>query len=215
MADEAGTPQPPPPEDPQAAAAPPVPPVDSFKERKWLPTILVFLITSGITLGGYFVAAALEDIDEQASVVVGPLTIHPPDGWEVVQQLTSPVEGVQLTNGAGYANVFFGSFQGDSAGLYQEYMTLLAASASEGRDVEQFRYRLEPEPFSGPSGIQGARGFYIGSFEGLSAPIEGEVFAFVDAAGAGIVFDGYAAEGQYPAVADDIRELVSDWELTA
>ncbi|HEX9823785.1 MAG TPA: hypothetical protein VGB51_05245 [Actinomycetota bacterium] len=222
MADEAGTPPPPPspaegapPPPPAEGTPPPTPPpaADTFKERKWIPVIVLFLVTTGITLGGFFVAGALEDVDEQSSVTIGPVTIHPPGGWEVAEQLTQPVEGVRLANGSGYADVFAGSFGGDAAGLYQEYMNILAGSASQGRDAQQFRYTLEPEPFTGPSGIQGVRGFYIGSFDGLSAPIEGEVFGFVGPAGEGIIFDGWASENQYPSVADDVREMVSTSEL--
>ena len=216
MADEPAPPPPSPAEGaPAVPATPPPPPPDTFKERKWIPVFVLIVVTGFMTLGGFFVAAALEDVDEQAAVSVGPLTVHPPGGWEVAENLTEPVTGVRLTNGSGYLDAFAGSFGGDSAALYQEYMNILAGSAMQGadRDSQQFRYTIEPEPFVGPSGVQGVRGFYIGSFDGLSAPIEGEVFAFVSPAGDGIVFDGWASENQYPAIAEDVRAMVSTSEL--
>jgi hypothetical protein len=217
MADEGTAPPPPPAEGaPAAPATPPAPPppADTYKERKWIPVLVLFVVTSFMTLGGYFVAASMEDVQEQSTVnIAGTLVVHPPDGWEVAENLTQPVTGVRMANGSGYADIFAGSFGGDSAGLYQEYMNILSESASVDREAQQFRYTLQPEPFVGPSGIEGVRGFYIGSFDGLSAPIEGEVFAFVSARGDGIIFDGWASENQYPAVADDVREMVSTAEL--
>ena len=205
------TPAPPPPPPPETAPAPPV-----YKERKWIPTIAILVIAAVFTMGGYIVAGALERTEDVAPIAIGPLTVFPPDGWEAVEELTAPTTGLRLAYGSGFVDIFVGGYDGDPLGLYEFYIAFLAESAAPDpdREAKQFRYQPQPDQVTGLSGTQGVRGFYIGTYEGLSAPIEGEVFAFTTG-GLGIVFDGWGSEGQYSSVAEDVRQMVETGEVAS
>jgi hypothetical protein len=59
-----------------------------------------------------------------------------------------------------------------------------------------------------PSGHPAAYFAYLGSFEGVNTPLEGEAAAVVAPSGTAVVIDGWAPEGQFVSVQQDVRATV-------
>jgi hypothetical protein len=56
------------------------------------------------------------------------------------------------------------------------------------------------------SGVQQA---YIGTFQGVSFPLEGDVTVFVGGSGTGLVIDGWSGEGQYVQFQNEVHEMAA------
>jgi hypothetical protein len=54
----------------------------------------------------------------------------------------------------------------------------------------------------------------MGTFEGVSAPLEGEVASVVGPSGSALILDGWAPEGQFIAARDDVRGTVLSAEVS-
>jgi hypothetical protein len=81
-------------------------------------------------------------------------------------------------------------------------------------DSTQLRYSEVLDPMATDQGLQGVRGYYLGTFTGVAAPIEGEVSAIIGPEGMGVVVDGWAPEGQLTRWIEEIRQMVRSAEVT-
>jgi hypothetical protein len=199
------------PEQPVAAA--PQPPV--ARERKWLPTLGVFVVIAAVSLGGLFAAGEADEtlaesdagVDPGAEegppvVVAGTVSITPLEGWEVAERFQDP-EGIRLTQGTATLDGLGFSFQGSPEQLFDEYVAnVLRPQASQLRTAEQV------EIVHLDAGFTAVRGFYFGVFGERNASIEGEVTTTLVPGGTGIVFDGWAETGSYQLVRDEVNHMV-------
>jgi hypothetical protein len=198
-------PSPPPP-------APPPPP--GPRESKWLSTIGVLAVTLFVAFGGYAVAgepsAAGDDItgnqgEPGEPIPLGPITIRPAPGWGVAEQIPDPPQ-LLLTNGTAQ---LYASVQGEAASaeaLLDAYIQAMSEdalqlSASPARGVEL------------PSEQPGVLSSYVGTFEGVASPLEGEVLALISPSGTPVLFDGWAPEGLWVGARDEVRTMISSAEI--
>jgi hypothetical protein len=176
--------------------------------------IVVFLVLLFVTLGGFlFVPSGINAVgdstDPDVPIEVSPgVFVTPLQGWEVGETVAgTPQHVLRLVKGNGILDVFSISFSGTATDLYLAYVNeILSVGAT------QLQFQEEPEPIQLPSGLLAARGGYSGTFEGVSAPIEGEVTGVLTAIGEGLAFDGWAQQGQYGFVADEVRQMVDTTE---
>jgi hypothetical protein len=99
--------------------------------------------------------------------------------------------------------VFAGPVAGDAAALARSYVAgSLEAGATGPLTVSP---DLRAVQLGG--GVTGARLSYVGVFDQSGVPIEGEVTAVIAPSGAGIVFDGWAPQGQLQFVLDDVHAM--------
>jgi hypothetical protein len=204
----------------QPAAQPPgpprpaPPPAPGPRESKWLPTLGVLVVTLFVAFGGYVVAgdpsAAGEDItgdqgEPGAPIPLGPVTIRPLPGWGVAEQIPDPPQ-LLLTNGTAQ---LFASIQGEVASaeaLLDSYIQAMSEdalqlSASPARQVEL------------PSGQAAVLSAYVGTFEGVASPLEGEVLALISPSGTPVLFDGWAPEGLWVGARGEVRTMVGSAEI--
>ena len=199
------------PEQPVAAVSPPPAP----KERKWLPTLGVFVVLAVVSVGGLFAVGAAEDtltdgdsgVDRGAAArppieVVGTVSITPLEGWEAADRFDDP-PGVRLTTGTATLDALGFSFQGSPEELFRAYIAdVLTHQASQIQAAEQ----LEVVHLN--VGFTAVRGFYFGVFGERNASIEGELTTLLVPDGTGIVFDGWAETGSYQWVRDEVNAMV-------
>lgn len=177
--------------------------------------LAVILIQGFVSLGWLFFAAGAAPGITQGDQTTGPsillaggVSIAPIQGWQQ-EELPSENAGVRLTNGSGFLDAFFFSGGGSLEDLLNHYVDtqlLPAASSLQTSPVA--------EPLLvGPS-ISAVRATYIGTFNGVQFPIEGELTALVAPDGSGIVFDGWAQEGNLGYVLEDIRAMIQALEVS-
>jgi hypothetical protein len=201
-------PVPPPPPPPPAPAPRP-------KEAKWIPPIVVLAVLAFVVFGGFLFAGEPGTAGEELTdggepgepVQVAPeVTLFPPSGWSVQKRYQDP-PGVRLIAGAGNLLVLVQGGGGDPQALLDDYVSQILEPDSSQLSVSEAR----PVPL--PSGLPALRLAYLGLFEGIEAPLEGEVTVVV-ASGNAVAFDGWAPEGQYPAVRRDVRTMVETAEVS-
>jgi hypothetical protein len=187
--------------------------------RRWLPTGLVALVLSVTVLGGFVVAAALPEPEVQAVALGGVVTVHPLPGWEVVHRsgVTVPVpsggvasgEFAQLTRGSGALDVValpaIGGGALELADLYAgEVLSRQLERLSVSNRVEEILLR---------NGLRAVRFGYIGSEPQSGSPVEGSVTVVVSPVGNGVVFDGWAFQGQLELIVEELTAMVDGAEI--
>lgn len=145
--------------------------------------------------------------------VVPGVTIAAVEGWEVVDRYTQPVEGgeadaVRLSSGAASLDVLSGSYSGSPDDLFLLYVEQVLSP-----HAEQIQVSEQLETFTTDQGHRGARGFYLGVFLEVQAPIEGEVSAVVTPDGLGVITDGWTTEGQLARAIDATRAMTASLEV--
>jgi hypothetical protein len=195
------------------AAPPPPPPAP--RESRWLSAGGALLVILFVALGGFLVAgdprAAEQEITGDggvpgAPVFVGPVSIRPAPGWTVAEQIPDPPQ-LRLTSGASQLYVVIPPSQNSAEGQLQAYVDEVLAPQAGQLSVSPIR------AVELPSGQPAALISYLGSFEGVQAPLEGEVLALVSPASTPVVFDGWAPEGLWVASRDDVRTMVGAAEV--
>ena len=174
------------------------------QERRWTPAGAVALVVLVVVVGGYVAAAALAGPSGAPHTVGGVVTIRPARMWQLAG--ASGAAAARFTRGSGTLDVFTGPAPDDVRALAQTYV--------EG-SLDPHSSRLTVTPPTewqavSLGGLTGIRLGYIGVFDQSRVPIEGEVTAAVTAAGAGVVFDGWAPQGQLRFVLGDLRDMVSE-----
>jgi hypothetical protein len=192
----------------------------ALKERKWLPTLGVFIVLAVVSLGGLFaVGAAEETLGENAPrtepgtdarrpvVVAGGVSVTPVEGWEEAQRFEDP-EGVRLTKGTATLDAAGFPFEGSPEDLFQEYVeNVLTPQASQVQTTDQL------EIVHLDVGFTAVRGFYFGVFGDRNASIEGELTTLLVPGGTGVVFDGWAEAGSYRLVRDEVDQMVQGLQV--
>lgn len=197
------------PQPPVAAAAPSV---VSFKQRKWLPTLAVFVVIVAVTLGGFFATGdALKDIEEVGESAPPPAgtpgieiapgaQLVPAEGW--VQVDPPDAYTLRLTKGGGYLDVLPYDSAPDAEAMLDHYVT-------NGLEVQLSQLQTSPILLFESGGLSGLRISYVGLSQSQSPAVEGEVTAIVLPEGRGVVFDGWSPQGLLGFVLGDIHQMIS------
>ena len=196
-------------------AAPPAPlpvPVVVKRPPRWLPLIGLLAVIGFVTFGGFLFpstdAGSLlsgEGVGGNPVPVAGGVTIEPAEGWGVADSVEDP-PGILLNGGSGWLLVGVPAGTGTLQELLQFYVSnylepeasQLQVGAPEGVALQQGTGLTAP---------------YIGVFEGVATPIEGEVIAVIGASGTGVILDGWAPQGTYGGVKDDVRAMAQSLVL--
>ena len=177
--------------------------------RRWLPTGLVALVMSVTVLGGFVVAGTLPVPNVRSVALGGVVTVHPLPGWEVAhrEQVSLPSasggiipgEFAQLTRGNGALDLLA------LADLYAgEVLSHQLERLSVTHRVEQILLR---------SGLEAVRFGYIGSEPQSGSPVEGSVIVTVSPAGNGVIFDGWAFQGQLELIVEELTAMIDEAEV--
>jgi hypothetical protein len=197
------------------APLPPPAPAPRQKEAKWIPPIAVLAVLAFVVFGGFLFAGGPGAAGEEPTDggepggpvhVAAGVTLFPPSGWSVQERFQDP-PGVRLVAGAGNMLVLVKGGGGEPRALLDDYVTQILEPDSSQLSVS------EAWPVSLPSEFPALRLAYLGVFEGVEAPLEGEVTVVV-ASGTAVAFDGWAPEGQYIAVRGDVRTMVETAEVS-
>ena len=194
---------------------PPSPPPPARQESRWLPAIgalavILFVSVGGFLLAGEPTAAGQELTGDRgtpgAPVSVGPVSVRPAPGWTVAEQIPDPPQ-LRLNGGAAQLYVVVPPAQGRAEELLHGYVDQALAPQARQLSVSDVR------PVELPSGQPASLLSYVGSFEGVASPLEGEVLALVSPAGTPVVFDGWAPEGLWVAVREEVRTMIATAEI--
>jgi hypothetical protein len=165
-----------------------------------------------VTFGGFFFSGSPTDTAFAGDVEVGSavevaqgVTIKPVTGWEVVGPIGDPADilrGVVLQGGSGRLLVGVPAGSGTPEELAAYYVTNYLEPQASQLSVGN------PEPVSLPAG-PAVSVSYVGAFEGAATPIEGEVIAIVSPTGTGVALDGWASQGAYGAVQEQVAAMAA------
>ena len=188
--------------------------------RRWLPTGLVALVMSVTVLGGFVVAGTLPEPEVRAVALGGVVTVHPLPGWEVVHReaVTIPTpsgatlsgEFAQLTRGSGALDLI--AIPGVGGGALE--LADLYASEVLSRQLERLSVSDRVQEILLRNGLQAVRFGYIGSEPQSGSPVEGSVTVVVSSAGNGVVFDGWAFQGQLELIVEELTAMIDAAEIT-
>jgi hypothetical protein len=176
------------------------------RERALLPTVALVAILGAVVFGGYVVSDAIAPPGGGPVDVGAIVRVQPPPGWAVARRSTDPAS-VRLTRGNGTLDVLAGSFSGSPEDLLRVYVTRNLEPQAQQLSVSR------PEPVRLASGPPGLRVSYVGTFNGVATPIEGELTAVVSSSGNGVIFDGWAPSGLLRSVLGDIQAMVDGAEV--
>ena len=187
--------------------------------RRWIPAGLVALVMSVTVLGGFVVAETLPEPDVQAIALGGVVTIHTLPGWEVVhrEQVSLPSasggilsgEFAQLTRGSGALDLLaLPEVGGDALELADRY-----AAEVLSHQLERLSVSDRVEQILLRNGLEAVRFGYIGSEPRSGSPVEGSVTVAISPAGTGVVFDGWAFQGQLELIAEELTAMIDGAEV--
>jgi hypothetical protein len=187
--------------------------------RRWLPTGLVGLVMSVTVLGGFVVARTLPVPDVQAVALGGVFTIHPLPGWEVAHReevfLRSASGGIlsgeftQLTRGNGALDLL--ALPEMSGGAFA--LADLYAGEVLSHQLERLSVTNRIDQILLRNGLEAVRFGYIGSEPRSGSPVEGFVIAAVSPAGNGVIFDGWAFQGQLELIVEELTAMIDGAEV--
>ncbi|MGH2711606.1 MAG: hypothetical protein ACRDH9_10440 [Actinomycetota bacterium] len=191
----------------QAAPASPAPAPENH--ARWLPLLGLMAVITFVTLGGFLFSGsgaettfAPEAVEVGNPVpVAGGVTIHLAAGWEQSSSSEDPV-GILLSNGTGWllAGVPAGT------GTAEELLEFYVRNYFEPHSSQLSVGSVEAFPTEAGDGVAAS---YVGVFDGVAVPIEGQVIAFVGPSGTGVVLDGWAAQGSYGSVRDQVETMAT------
>jgi hypothetical protein len=184
---------------------PPIPAPEP-KASTWPPLLALLAVMAFVTFGGYLFSGApadqvfSEDVEVGTAVQVAQgVTIQPAEGWVVTDEIGDP-PGVVLEGGNGLLLAGVPGGTGSPEELVDYYVSgYLEPQASQLSTGTT-------EPVTLPSGTAAVIS-YVGVFEGVDVPIEGEVIAIIGPSGIGVVLDGWSQQGTYGAVRDQVRAM--------
>jgi hypothetical protein len=180
-------------------------------EARWWPVAVVLGTVVAVVTGGYVVAAALSVPAGPPVGVAGVVTVAPLSGWETsFEETVGDAVVVRLSRGSGSLDVIavrpgVASTPEDLAIWYRDDVL------SSQLDQLSVSDRLEPVVLH--SGRPALRFGYIGVDEVSGGSVEGEVTLLLTASGAGVILDGFAAEGLLAFSIGDIRAMVGAAEV--
>ncbi|HEX4941421.1 MAG TPA: hypothetical protein VFW51_02720, partial [Actinomycetota bacterium] len=193
---------PPPPPAANVPTRPDAPPGTDRPSRRWVPTGLVAVVMAMTVLGGFVVARTLPVPNVRAVALGGVVTVHPLSGWEVAhrEQVSLPSasggivsgEFAQLTRGNGALDLLALPDVGGGALALAD----LYAGEVLSHQLERLSVTDRIEQILLRNGLEAVRFGYIGSEPQSGSPVEGSVTVAVSPAGNGVIFDGWAFQGQ-------------------
>lgn len=190
-----------------SAVAGSVLPPPPLRERRWIPAIALVVLIVGVVSGGHVLSDALGETRVRAVAVGDAVEIVPLPGWELAERFQDP-SGIRLTSGSAGLDAAELPFGGTDVDLLTEYVDNVLAP-----QAEQLRVSEEVEPVRLANGITGSRIAYVGVFGDVQTPVEGEITTVVSPLGTGVVFDGWAPNGQVQLALDDIHTMIETAEI--
>ena len=199
-------------------ARPDAPVGASRPRRPWLPTLIVAGVLLATAFGGFVAAGALPQTTSRPLTLGDVLTTRPLPGWAVVrrQAVSLPTIGgsvtgefAQVTRGAGALDLLAFPDLGGSS----EDLAILYRDGVLSHQLERLAVSRDIEPIVLGGGLEGVRFHYIGSTPGTGAPVEGTVTAVVSPSGNGAIFDGWAFQGQFELLAEELAAMVDEAEV--
>jgi len=194
------------------AALPPPPPAP--KEARWIPTGAVLVVTLFVSFGGFLFAGetggATEELTGDGELgapiqLAEGVVIHPPQGWVAEPSPNTPE--LRLSNGVGQMYVAVSPVSGAPEQRLDAYLNEVLSPQASQLSV------TPPQTIDHPSGNAAAFVAYLGTFNEVQTPLEGEVAAVVAPSGTAVIVDGWAPDGEFVAVRDDIRGTVLSAEV--
>lgn len=189
-------------------APPPTPGPPPERQARWLPLLALLGVMAFVTLGGFLFSgspagtAFAGDVEVGSAVEVAHgVTIQPAAGWQIAEPVVSP-QGVVLEGGNGRLLVGVPGGIGSPEELVAYYASNFLEPQASQLSVG------EVEPLSLPAG-PAAVARYVGLFEGVATPIEGEVIGIVSPSGTAVVLDGWASQGNYGPVHDQVVAMAA------
>lgn len=190
--------------------ATPAPPLTPPPPARWLPLIGLMAVILFVTFGGFLFSGIPEGSALGGEVevgnpveIAGRVTIRPAGGWEVASANEDPLPpGVQLTGGGGWLLAAVPVGTGTPEELVEFYVSTYLEPQASQLSVGS----AEPLTHSAGSALTAS---YVGAFEGVGVPLEGEVIAIVAPSGVGVVLDGWAQQGTYGAVSDQVAAMAA------
>ncbi len=191
----------------ETAAPPPPTAIPQAPPGRWLPLLGLIAVLLFVTLGGFLfsgdAAEVTGDVEAGATPieVSGGVSIRPAAGWVEDERVIDP-RGVILTSGNGLllAGVLGGA--GSPEEIVEHYVSgYLDPQASQLSTGTVERVSLP----AGPAVVSS----YVGVFEGVDVPIEGEVIGILSPSGTAVVLDGWAPEGLYATVGDEVAAMAA------
>jgi hypothetical protein len=172
-------------------------------ERTWLPLFGVAAVLLAVVGGGLLAEKALATAAGPPVGVANAVSVRPLSGWRVAGRVhVRGIPDLRITRGNGNLDVLATSFSGGSELLVRGYLRQVVAP-----QAQQLQVSAVFDTVRIGHGVVAVRGRYIGLFGDRAAPIEGEVTGLV-VGGEGILFDGWAPEGLFQYVQDDIHTMI-------
>jgi hypothetical protein len=163
--------------------------------------VLLFVTLGGFLFGGSSGAVAGDVVLGEQVPVTENVAIQLAEGWSVTQQAENP-PGVILTGPGGNALVGAPPGSGPPESLLEFYVNEILAGQADQLSVG------EAEPLGLASGSALAAS-YIGVFPDVGTPLEGQVVAVVSPSGIGVVVDGWAPQGAYVGIRDQVLAMAN------
>lgn len=190
---------------------PAAPPPHAPKEARWIPTGVVLVVTLFVSFGGFLFAGETGGATEGEGEPGAPIqlaegvVIHPPHGWVAEPSPNTPE--LRLSNGVGQMYVAVSPVPGAPEQRLDAYLNEVLSPQASQLSV------TPPQTIDHPSGNAAAFVAYLGTFNQVQTPLEGEVTAVVAPSGTAVIVDGWAPEGSFVGVRDDIRGTVLSAEV--
>ena len=191
------------------AAQPPAATPPAERPARWLPLLGLLAVMAFVTVGGFFFSGSptqtafpggAGEVETGPSIEVSQgVTIEPAEGWTSAGAVGDP-PGVVLEGGNG--RLLVGVPGG--TGTAEELVSFYATNYLEPQASQLSVGELETRSF--PAGIS-VSAAYVGVFEGVDVAIEGEIIAIIAPSGTGVVLDGWAPQGTYGPVADQVAAM--------
>jgi hypothetical protein len=183
-----------------SAGAPPRPDevrAQARRERRWGPLLAVLAVIAVLTLGARGVEGAAA-----SPIAIDGVRIRPAPGW--AQEQRTDEDGVhRLWLRKGVAGLFVVAIEG----LGGTPEALAADYVRRGLGGEYARVTTGGLEGAALPGVRAVRFGYVG-VTGEGVTVEGVVVVAVVPGGTGVVFDGFAPQGELAAVVGELRSMI-------
>lgn len=174
------------------------------RERRWLPTLIVFAVIVAVTAGGYVVAALLATPAGPPVGFPGVVSVQPIAGWGSAGSGTAGGRPtVSVSRGNGTLVVVDWGPATDPRTLAVDVVEAVLRP-----ELSQLSVSDQLEPVTLADGTTGVRFRFVGVDPDSGGSVEGEVTTAVTPSGRGVVFIGLAPEGQLAFVDGDLHTMI-------
>ena len=188
----------------QVAIPDPPPPAPPKRPGTWLPLIGLLAVILFVTFGGFFFSGIPTGVAGEVEIgtaveVSAGVTIQPAEGWAVLERNISP-PGVRLNGGNGFLDASVHTSPTSPEELVQLYVSEYLESQASQLSVGNIELLTSS---AGPAAVVS----YVGVFQGVDVPLEGEVIGILGPSGTAVVVDAWSQEGLYATVRDQVRAM--------